>query len=394
MLSLLIMMTPLLANAQSGEWPVYRGDTRLTGHQPMPGKVVRPKIIWTMACRVEEALTVIGEEGADSDQLPEAWEAMFGITPPLRVLTPGGTAVPLPLSPSERVADLLLEVPGLERVVFDDAFSGKPELRGHLFAHDVREPRLLWETDPEADMYMPLVILADADGDDRQEICVATHYRIMVFEAIDGQKKMECRYHRLRNYGFFGAVNIDADKYPEFITISDFACHMDVIDNDGGVLSLLWRTDIEEHIGAQQKSVRVGPDPLFDVNADGDIELVFNLFNDTGDQQWHVVGIDARTGRHEVDLPRRFMLGHADLTGNGSQELLLIETDNIPIPDYGVASIRQSDGTVLGSFEEASFATHEVVEMALTASTGAAQGRRTALSPDVNGDGRPEALVL
>ena len=44
-------------------------------------------------------------------------------------------------------------------------------------------------------------------------------------------------------------------------------------------------------------SFALGPNPVQDIDGDGRIEIVFNLFNERDDGQWHVVACDALTRR-------------------------------------------------------------------------------------------------
>jgi len=374
--------------APTADWPMYRHDPQLTGRQPVPGAITQPAVLWSVPLAVQDTYwTVGGPPGG-------AMGVDFALGPPSIAMQPGAAPQPFALIAQSRVADLLPDVPGLEEVVFEDQFSGFKQARGRLYTHEGPERKQLWETEPEEMMFLPLVIFADATGDGLDEVCVATWYRVMVYDSRTGAKLMECRYHNLRNYGWFGSADIDGDGVAEFVTIADFASHVDVLDNDGKELSVLWRRDIEPIIGAKEKSVRVSPGPVFDANGDGRLELVFNLFSDTGDGRWHVVAIDARTGETTLDLPGQFLRGHVDFDGNGTDELLLVAAERIPVPDFGSASVLSGrTGAVLASFEDSSFATREVVSLPLTENTGAADGKRTALTGDLDSDGRPEVLV-
>jgi len=82
------------------------------------------------------------------------------------------------------------------------------------FAYDqgFDKPRLVWQTDPPEDtIFQPLNIVYDLDGDGMQEVCVAAHYRVMIFEGTTGRKETELRYHQSRAYGWFGLADVDGD---------------------------------------------------------------------------------------------------------------------------------------------------------------------------------------
>ncbi|MFC1805899.1 hypothetical protein ACFL09_02840, partial [Planctomycetota bacterium] len=45
--------------AAPGEWPLWRRDRRLTGHQPMPGAIRKPRVAWSHDLRGWEALVIV-----------------------------------------------------------------------------------------------------------------------------------------------------------------------------------------------------------------------------------------------------------------------------------------------------------------------------------------------
>ena len=87
--------------------------------------------------------------------------------------------------------------------------------------------------------------MADANNDGQPDIIIAMHYRIVVLNGATGATIDNLKYYNGRNYGFLGAANIDGDPEPEFCIISDFAQHIEVIDNQNGKLSLKWMTRFE-----------------------------------------------------------------------------------------------------------------------------------------------------
>src|SRR6185295_8940438 len=124
------------------------------------------------------------------------------------------------------------------------------------------------------------------------------------------------------------------------ITIGDFQSHIDVLNYDpkkpeAERLSVRWRRDIEQNIEERKKWPQVGPHPVLDLAGDAALEIVLNLFNDTGDGQWHVVVLNASNGAQVFDFPRRFVQGTADADGDGKKDLFLVETEGTLAPAFG-----------------------------------------------------------
>ena len=228
----------------------------------------------------------------------------------------------------------------------------RPVCRLQLFAYDrgFDQPRCVWQSDPpEAVVFNPLNVVFDIDGDGVQEVCVAAHYRVMIFEGTTGRKETELRYHSSRPYGWFGLADVDADGQMELVTIGDFQSHIDVLEYDPSRgeaerLSVKWRRDIEQNIEERQKWPQVGPHPLADVTGDGRPELILNMFNDAGDGQWHAVVLEADTGRTLWDLPQRFVQGAADVDGDGAAELFTTVTDGELVPSCGTIELVAGPG--------------------------------------------------
>src|SRR5206468_8838447 len=102
------------------------------------------------------------------------------------------------------------------------------------------------------------------------EVCVAAHYRVMIFEGTTGRKESELRYHQSRAYGWFGLADVDGDGQKELITLGDFQSHIDVLNYnpkkpEGQRLSVRWRRDLEQNIEERRKCPQIGPRPVADV---------------------------------------------------------------------------------------------------------------------------------
>ena len=393
-------------------WPRYAHDPALTSRSPLHGNITRPQTRWSYSTAGRELLVeIVPSKG--NHTLRFTANDPVSYSPALKVATSqplaldlDGTGILRPARETfhERWAKILPDVKGLQRVAWTHTWTDEKVCRLQLFAYDqgFDKPRLVWQTDPPEDtIFSPLDVVYDLDGDGVPDVCVAAHYRVMIFDGATGRKETELRYHHSRPYGWFGLADVDGDGRKEFITIGDFQSHIDVLDYDAKKpeaerLSVRWRREIEPDISERKKWPRIGPHPVVDVTGDSRPELVLNLFNDSGDGQWHVVVLNAATGERLIDLPRQFVQGTADADGGGKAELFVIGTEGVLVPTFGtiqLVDLRSVAPAVTWSQANSSWICADLPRMEATWSTSASQGmRQVVLCQDAPGK-RPAVLV-
>ena len=278
-------LTQALA-AESDDWPRYGHDGALTGRSPLHGRITNPQTLWSCSTAGSELLLeIVSAQGehrwsfdakADATVNPQA-PRVPAPRPPALDIDGSGVLRPAAESYHERWARILPNTKGWQRVAWNQTWTDQKVCRLQLFAYDQGsdKPRLVWQTDPPEDtIFQPLDLVYDLNGNGIPEVCVAAHYRVMIFEGATGRKEAELRYHHSRPYGWFGLADVDGDGRMELITIGDFQSHINVLDYDpkkpqAQRLSVRWRRDIEQNIEERLKWPQVGPHPLADVNGDG-----------------------------------------------------------------------------------------------------------------------------
>ena len=406
---LLLTMLAGGAHGQTGEWLQLRGDRHMSGRASGVGQIHDPpQERWRYDIAAWEGYVEVAQhEGDASVSLPFAAPVDpgyigaqgrdWGIGP--QIFDLGGVEVVMPVDNVFKVAQILPGEVGLQRFEMGNSFSdgGAEPKQGRLLAYNGGEPRVVWETEFFTNTWDPNVLVIDVDVDGQLDIVVATHYRILVFDGATGATKMQLQYHGYRNYGWFGAANIDDDPYPEFGVVADFSMHSEVIDNDGTALTLRWLRDIQPDPSQSTKVVRPKPQALVDVDGDGRFELVYSIYNDQGDGQWHIVGVDALSGETSFDFPQHHLHGLADVDGDGRLELFVSATTGEALPTYAplaVWSLEAGAATVRWTHERGRFSTVLLNQLPLAVSTGAADGLRTVSTGDVDGDGRRDFFAL
>ena len=399
-------------SGESDGWPRYAHDPALTARSPLHGNITQPTTLWSYSVAGRELqVEILPVNGTHALRFVAKNAAAVG--PQAKIPKPGpaaldldgsGTLRPARESYHERWAKILPDIKGLQRVAWSHTWTDQKVSRLQLFAYDqgFDKPRLVWQTDPPEDtIFQPLNIVYDLDGDGVPEICVAAHYRVMIFEGTTGRKETELRYHRSRPYGWFGLADVDGDGQKELITIGDFQSHIDVLNYDlkqpeARRLAVRWRRDLEQNIEERKKWPQIGPRPVVDVMGDARPEIVLNLFNDTGDGQWHVVVLKAATGETLFELPRQFVQGTADLEADGKAELFLIGTDGVLVPAFGTIQLMDLRGGapfVRWSQTNSAWACADLPGMDATWSTSASQGMRQVLLSEGGRGERPAFLV-
>jgi outer membrane protein assembly factor BamB len=368
-----------------GDWPMFRGDTRLTGRAALPGEMREPPTVaWQYKIEAGEVWAVVdpataaggstSAAGVSDAYLKSAEGKRWGVGPKLVDLAGDGRLVPDP----GRAAKLLPDVPGLQTIAFEAAPDGKSldPKQAVCYAYDGGRKREVWRSEVYDTIQNTNFAIADIDNDGKLEVILAPHYRVIVYDGQTGRTKHLLRIHNFRNYGFACCTDVTGDGLLDVVIIADFAMHMDVVKNEGDHLRLLWRRDIEDNIQSKHRIVRPGPNPVFDLNGDGRSEILYNLFNDTGDGRWHVMAYDALTGETVLDLPERYLNGAADVNGDGVPELFVARADGLYVPNSSeltLLRVKGRDATPLWQHPRGRWVT-EPVTLPLTHTTIVAHG--------------------
>jgi hypothetical protein len=329
-----------------GEWPMERHDRQLTGRTALKGDMREaPQVVARHYLGVWRNYLELRPDDASREAL-ELHEREFntgylgtdrqewGVSVPRLDLTGAGHLVEAPNAAGTKIAKLLPDVAGLQRVEFDSAFAlGAENTRGRLYAYPngPDDPQLVWETDAIKDMYSPVIALADTDLDGQLDIVMMTQYHLAVYDARTGEVKDRVEWNVGRNYGQLDVVDVDGDGYPDFVVQADAPAHLEFIRNGPDGARLEW----SHKYLADEADVAVPtdfmlhnlPNSVGDLDGDGRVELAVNIHDLRGERRWRVVVFDVITGDVRFELPGSYLWGVEDLDGDGHHELFLSEVE-------------------------------------------------------------------
>ncbi len=203
------------------------------------------------------------------------------------------------------IADLDTKAAG-KQLIFFPARSDKGYV--YSFVAGERECRVDLEflIAREARGFTPELVMADMDADGALEIVVVTYDRAYAFETDSGTPSMEAYWDSGRNYGEIIVTDIDDDPHLELVVHAyQLREHLSVLDNDGKSMRLLWDNFFEQNYPGDDKEYAPCANSVQDFDGDGRHEVLLSLYNDTGDNRWHVLLVDALTGETRYDLPDR-----------------------------------------------------------------------------------------
>ena len=189
-------------------------------------------------------------------------------------------------------------------------WSGNKYGYAFSFKNGIANANLLWQVCDEITWpFPPQVMVADMNNDSIPEVVIGTYGHIYGWQGNNGRQLIDFGFTtgngKGRNYGIIKLTNIDDDPYPEVAVLAhSLNEHLTMIDNHGPsgeaiLLSLQWDKWFEYSYPEDIKDLRVSPNSVGDLDNDAEVELVCALFNETGDNQWHLMIYDAQTGATE-----------------------------------------------------------------------------------------------
>ncbi len=188
------------------------------------------------------------------------------------------------------------------------------------------KPRPRWRYDFDHYTCFPSVLTADVDGDGAKEICVETHSRMWVLDArtgkVDQYVEWDVSPANLRSYGLVRFQDLNGDGLPEFFCIANFAQHHEVLLNEKGRLKRAWAHGWDTSVTTQTIATTWPDPPVADVDGDGKLEMVVNLFACDGEPRWMIRIYDALTGALKATARDRIATYLSDVDGDGAAELL------------------------------------------------------------------------
>jgi len=270
----------------------------------------------------------------------------------------GNTRVSPSAGGNHKVGDFLSELPGYERISCDTGgFQVGAEeydpLPCYLQNWNADQWETVW-TSQTFDGFSNEIsttgqpIVGDFDNDGDLETAVLPWWDMHILDLATGRLEQTGNYQGPtspddpttgRPYGFFGAYNLDDDPKTEFVILGDFELFVSVLGWREGGLVELWDHQIEAGTFLNKAAHHTVVNPVADIDGDGLPEIVTSIYNENGDQRWHVLGFDGISGEIKLDLVDSHLSGLGDLDGDGVAELFTTTTSGPAIPEYGPSTI-------------------------------------------------------
>jgi len=408
MKKLLPLLVCGLASASTNDWPLYRHDARLTGVSQGSGNITVPEIKWEYylgAPMVQIATTGIPSTENTADLDGDGTLERFSLRgKTIEVTSLSGnklwsfTVEGHPLGGNVRVCKLFPEKKGQQIISFSSRMD-TGEGQGYCFSFEggVTNGHLAWTTGPLAAQYSPTLIVDDVDGDGLPDIVTVPHYKVQIFNAQTGTLKAEVPEAKGRNYGMLLSRPRGDRPQKDIFVISDFVLHVECVRYENGKWVHAWGHKYFEDENAprpegRQKYIRVGPNPVADLDGDGKDELAYMLVDATIDDRWHLIVRDCESGNVKADLPGIWLWSVNSLSGGKSPEILYTPTQEKRPSTYCDIHIGRLAGTNLMDLAVVKNARPLLMNAALplTANTIADEGLLDLLHADIAGTGKME----
>ena len=384
--------TTVSDQTEDGSWLQFRHDRKLTGNTSLVGEITCPEVLWSFDLGARKTWTAVKFEPAtqsildvpNDGEIGNRWnQKQFKIAGALIDLDGNGKNL---VSPSDygrhKVGDYLTDLPGLERIScdteqFQSGRGGDSSLPCYLQNRVDGKWETIWTSKPFDGFSNNMsttgqVLVGDFDSDGQLETAVLSWYDMHLLDLETGEIEQTGNFQKYgysvdsttgRAYGWFGAFNLDNDSKSEFVILGDFEMFISVIGWQNGMLVELWDYQIEAGTTLNKAAHHPGVNPVADIDGDGFPEIVTSIFNENGDNRWHVVGFDGLTGEIKIDLADAYLTGIGDIENDGVSELFVSTTKGRVVPEYGDIAIYSLVGDSLNeiwSANNSGFETYDI----------------------------------
>jgi outer membrane protein assembly factor BamB len=218
---------------------------------------------------------------------------------------------------------------GKQLVVLMHAYP-PDKLNGYIalfeFPAPGKPPVQRWRYDFDHYTCFPTLLQSDLDGDGVKELCVETHSRMWLLDALTGAVKQFIMWDvspgNNRSYGLVQFTDLNGDGREDFLCIATFAQHHEVLLNKNGKLELAWVHGWDNSVTTSKIVSAWSEPPVADVDGDGRLEVIVSMFNSENDARWMIRIYDALTGEIKARVPDCVAFRAADVDGDGKAEIL------------------------------------------------------------------------
>ncbi|MEO2049432.1 MAG: PQQ-binding-like beta-propeller repeat protein, partial [Pirellulales bacterium] len=182
-----------------------------------------------------------------------------------------------------------------------------------------------------------------------------------------------------RPYGWLGAYDVTGDDREEIFVIGDFQDFISVQTwNGSSDLVNFWEHVFDPNLAGKQTIHRPVAYPIRDITGNSQLNIATSVFNETGDNLWHVLIFDAATGSILHDLPNHAIDGSYDVDGNGDYELFIRQTQGSLLPPTATVKILDWNGNgfdTLWSQNDTSFVTQDISDFLPNVNSATSTGK-------------------
>jgi outer membrane protein assembly factor BamB len=404
---ILLLMSDAIGSP-ANEWPVYRHDVALSGVSPGQGRIITPEIKWEYYLGAAFVALATDRNDARSDQADldgDGHVETFSLRPRTIAVTDlsGQQVWSLavnghPLGGNVRVCKLFPDRSGRQLVSFSHRMDSG-EGQGYCFSFDkgLQNGELAWTTGPLTGQYSPTLIIDDVDGDGLPEIVTAPHYRVQIFSGQTGVLKAEVPVAKGRNYGILLSRPRPGRVQKDIFIVCDFVLHVECVRWENNKWIHAWGHKYLEDENAglpegRQRYIRVGPNPVTDLDGDGKDEVAYMLVDAAKDDRWHLIVHDGETGKVNADIEDVWLWSIIDLNGDGVSEIIYTPTREKRPPTFCDLHIGRLTGNKITDLAVLKDVRPVLMNAVLppTVHTIADEGLQDILRADIDRDGRPE----
>jgi len=245
-----------------------------------------------------------------------------------------------------------------------------------LYSYASGGQNLIWSySETNFTNYFPGIAVGDFNNDGQKDVFFTTHSLVGVINGETGKRISQKTYvaggnkGNGRNYGYFYVTDINGDGCDDAVLVAAYLNeHVEVVVNNNNKVKMLYDIFYEFDTNQNEYTIRPVFNGCHDVDGDGEVELIYSVYNAEGSGKWetYIIPVNQTSADNAVNAAQKlgglFAKGVVDIDGDGKSEIIGTIEEARSNKEYTSVAMYKLDDSgeykLVGTYDDANILTN------------------------------------